>query len=158
MREIFIPNTDGVLPTTVFPLCNNNQRGAILASMPRCDAQGIVGVEEEAVPAPERTSAPRKRLETVAQRDARRRGGSSRGSGSPRESRSSRGSGDVDGDDDEALPDNIQGAIRGPGRVRGWGTGTAPPRDSGVLGPASPGVPRPGPCFEEEGFGQHVRR
>ena len=79
-----------------------------------------MGDEEEAASAPERTSAPRKRLETVAQRDARRRGGSSRGSGSPRESRSSRGSGspresrssrgsgDFDGDDDEALPDNFQ--------------------------------------------------
>ena len=114
MREIFVPNTVCVLPITVFPLCNNNRRDAILAAMPRCNAQGIVGDEEEAVPAPERTPALRKRLETVAQRDAHRRGGSSWESGSPRESRSSRGSGspresgDVVGDDDEALPDNFQ--------------------------------------------------
>lgn len=41
MREIFVPNTDGTLPGTVFPLCNNNnRRDTILVTMPRCDTQG----------------------------------------------------------------------------------------------------------------------
>lgn len=49
-RELFIPHADAVLPAIVFPLCNNNRRSAILAAMPRCDAQGVMGTEEDLSP------------------------------------------------------------------------------------------------------------
>jgi hypothetical protein len=47
MRELFVPTAVGVLPPTVFPLCNNNRRAAILSAMPRCDAQGVRSTDEE---------------------------------------------------------------------------------------------------------------
>ena len=53
--------------------------------MPRCNALGLVGADEEA--------APRRRLKTLAQKEARRGGGSSRGGGD---------------DDDKAFPNNFQ--------------------------------------------------
>ena len=93
LREIFIPSVEGVLPATVYPLCNDNQRTAILAAMPRCNALGIVGADEAA--------APRRRLETLAQKAARIEGGSSREGGSPR---GSGGAGEDDDDEEDSEP------------------------------------------------------
>lgn len=94
MRELFVPHTVGVLPTMVFPLCNNNQCTAILAVMPRCDAQGVVGVEGDN-PSP--------------------------GDGSPRGGDSSWGSREDDDDDDNNDEEEellVQCQARGPPNAR----------------------------------------
>lgn len=88
MRELFVPHTVGVLPPTVFPLCNNNRCASILAVMPKCDAQGVLSTEGEH-PSPG--------------------DGSPRGSVPSRGGDSSRGSRDDDDDDSNAEEGGIRG-------------------------------------------------